>query len=86
MTDKPRIRIEPDWPQLAIALNATPEHVVALTRTTDRLERICDELQRLPVSTVVLTREEQQAIDRAINQLSPIADRLDNALAEVIEP
>lgn len=57
-----------------------------LIRTSDRLGRILDELQQLPVNTEILTHEEQQVIDRAINQLSPIADRLDNALAEVIEP
>ena len=57
-----------------------------LIRTSDRLGRILDELQQLPVNTEILTHEEQQVIDRAINHLSPIADRLDNALAEVIEP
>lgn len=57
-----------------------------LIRTSDRLGRILDELQQLPVNAEILTHEEQQVIDRAINQLSPIADRLDNALAEVIEP
>lgn len=64
----------------------TPTQIATLIRTSDRLGRILDELQQLPVNTEILTHEEQQVIDRAINQLSPIADRLDNALAEVIEP
>lgn len=61
-------------------------NLATLIRTSDRLGRILDELQQLPVNTEILTHEEQQVIDRATNQLSPIADRLDNALAEVIEP
>lgn len=61
-------------------------NLATLIRTSDRLGRILDELQQLPVNTEILTHEEQQEIDRAIKRLEPIADRLDARLAGVIEP
>lgn len=60
--------------------------IVTLARTLDQLTRILDDLQHLPIDTAILTRDEQQVIDRTIQCIQPIADRLDNALAEVIEP